>query len=108
MEMNNELVHLYWSPSNICCESKELLTRENIGIKTGYWTPFVWKPISKDLIVEAKKNEAFECQIVDCSCNDCKHLNRSESLCNKFNKTIAIIPNKSHPENLNCFEHRKM
>lgn len=104
---NGKLIHKYWCPSNICCESKEILTPENIDIKISYWFPFIWKPIRSDLKIKAMKDEAFGCQMIDCSCNDCKHLNREKSLCNKFNKKIIINPNTCHPQNQNCFEHRR-
>ena len=37
--IDGKLTHKYWRPSNICCESGELLTKENIDVKVGYWTP---------------------------------------------------------------------
>lgn len=103
---NSELKHLYWNPSNICCESKEILNRENIDIKVGYWTPFVWKPIHKDLLLSSKRSEAFNCQCIDMSCNDCIYLDRGNSKCSLLNKNIKIVPNTCHPQNINCFKHR--
>lgn len=102
---NEELSHKSWSPSNICCESGEMLTMENIDVKVGYWTPFLWKPIRKDLKKQAMKFEALECQKIDCSCNDCGHLNRSASWCNKLNKETKIHSNLCHPQNQECFKH---
>lgn len=101
------LIHKFWQPSRICCESGEELTAENIDVKVGYWTPFVWKPIRKDLKHDAMKIEALECQKIDCSCNDCKHLDRAKSWCNKLEKKTDIIENMCHPQNQQCFEHRK-
>lgn len=104
---NGTLTHKYWRPSNICCESGEVLTNDNIDIKVGYWTPNLWKPIRKDLRQEAIKFEALECQKIDVSCNDCKHLDRTNKHCNKLNKKVSIKPNACHPQNQNCFEHRR-
>lgn len=56
---------------------------------------------------EAMKYEAFECQKIDCSCNDCKFLDRQNKMCLKFNKIIKIHPNLCHPQNQSCFIHRK-
>lgn len=108
IEKDNKITHKYWVPSNICCESGEVLTKENIDVKIGYWSPNIWKPIRKDLKQETMKFEAFECQKIDCSCNDCKHLDRQKSSCNKLDKTIVINANYCHIQNQNCFEHRKV
>ena len=66
--------HRSWLPSDTCCYSGEKLTRDNIDVLVGYWTPFMWKPIRKDLRVQAQREEAYECQLIDCSCNDCAFL----------------------------------
>jgi len=105
-QQRNNIEHKLWFPSTICCETGELLTQENIDIKIGYWMN-IWKPIRKDLKEEAMKKEAFECQKIDCSCNDCKFLDREKSWCNKLDKKTSIDVNLCHPQNLNCFEHRK-
>jgi hypothetical protein len=101
--------HKYWMPSKICCESGEVLTEDNISIKVGYWTPHLWKPINKDLLQEAKKLEAYECQKIDCSCSDCISFKREtgdKGECLKFNKKITAWPNTACPQNLRCFKHR--
>lgn len=105
--MNNILIHKYWKPSNICCESGEILNKENIDVKISYWTPFIWKPIRKDLKQQAMKYEAFECQKIDASCNDCKYLDRMKSWCNNLEKEIIINENLCHVQNQQCFIHRK-
>lgn len=105
IEMDGSLTHKYWMPSRICCESGETLTLENIDVKIGYWWPNIWKPIRKDLKQEAMKFEAFECQKIDSSCNNCKHLDRANKWCNKLQKNVAINENLCHPENQDCFEH---
>lgn len=104
---DGELTHKYWMPSKNCCESGEELTDENIDVKVGYWTPFLWKPIRTDLKQQAMKFEALECQKIDCSCNDCKHLDRAKGWCNKLDKKTIINENLCHPQNQNCFEHRR-
>ncbi len=104
---DGRLEHKYWKPSNKCCQSGELLTNKDIDIKASYWTPNLWKPIRKDLLAEAKKAESFECQNIDCSCNDCKWLNRADSWCTKFDKKTRAEVNIACPENINCFEHRR-
>lgn len=108
-EVGNDgnLNHKYWKPSNICCESGEVLTKDNIDVKVGYWTPNLWKPIRKDLKQESMKLEAIECQKIDCSCNDCISLNRTDNWCNKLNKAISINVNLCHPQNQTCFQHRR-
>jgi hypothetical protein len=104
---NGMFFHKYWMPSNICCESGDILTTDNIDIKVGYWFPHLWKPIRKDLKQQAMKFEALECQKIDCSCNDCKYLDRVKSWCNKLDKKTNINGNFCHPQNINCFEHRR-
>jgi hypothetical protein len=104
--VNGKLIHKQWNPSKICCESSQELTRDTIDIKIGYWTPFVWKPIRKDLKKEAMKREAYLCQKVDMSCNDCTNLKRENSWCNKLDKPVKVYPNTCHPQNIHCFEHR--
>lgn len=105
--LNGVLEHRYWIPSNICVESGEVLTADNIDVMVGYWTPNIWKPIRKDLKVASAKEEAFLCQKIDCSCNDCAFLDRKNKWCSKFDKETAIKPNLCHPENQDCFKHRK-
>jgi len=99
--------HKYWKPSNICCESGEVLTRDTIGVKVGYWTPFIWKPIRKDLLLESKKYEASECHKIDCSCNDCIALDREDGYCEVKKKNVNISPNTCCPENQGCFIYRR-
>jgi len=105
--IDGKLTHKYWRPSNICCESGELLTKENIDVKVGYWTPNLWKPVRKDLKQEAMKFEALECQKIDCSCNDCKYLERTNSYCNKLDMQVIVNSNSCHAQNQGCFEHRR-
>jgi hypothetical protein len=94
-------------PSKYCCESGDELNSENIAIKVGYWTPNLWKPIRKDLLKAAQTEEAYECQIIDTSCNNCIHLSRNESKCLKKGVSVVIMANTCCPHNADCFEHRK-
>jgi hypothetical protein len=103
----NNLFHKYWIPSKYCCESGVLLSIDTIAIRISYWTPFIWKPIHKDLLQKSKQFESHECQLIDTNCNDCKYLNREGSACIKFDKLVKLSPNICQPENSNCFIHRK-
>jgi len=102
-----ELEHLYWRPSPICSVSGERLTKENIDVLPGYWTPNLWKPVRKDILAEAKRQEVIWCQNLDCSCSDCYFMHRAKIWCTKFNKKAKVEPNTANPENMNCFQHRK-
>ena len=58
--------------------------------------------------------EAYECQVIDADCNDCKHFMRGEKLwagifegkCVKTGETVRAYPNfcSGHA----CFEHRRV
>lgn len=101
--------HLYWSPSLICRSSGQILTRDNIDISKSYWTPFTWYPIHKESVSSHKKIEAYHRQVIDCSCNDCGHLQRQSGTVGKcllFNKAVGIHPNTCCPQNIKCFIHR--
>jgi hypothetical protein len=102
------LIHLYWNPSEICRHSGIKLTKENIDIVQGYWTPYTWFPVHKDFKKACYEQEAFVCQNIDMNCNDCIYLNRNETLCIlSLDKKVSFIPNTCMPENMNCFKHRK-
>ena len=105
-EYAGKLEHKYWKPSNICTESGDKLDRKTIDVKVSYWTPNLWKPIRKDLKAKAQKEEAYACQTIDCSCNDCAFLDRAKSFCTKKNKRTEIWSNTAQPQNLECFKHR--
>lgn len=62
------------------------------------------------------KEEAYECQVIDADCNDCKHFKRGKMLqggktaiwegqCLKFDKTALAYP--VFCSGHKCFEHRK-
>lgn len=106
--------HNSWCPSKVCCDSGKTLIKEDMDVKSGYWTPHLWKPIHKDLLKEAKAFEAMQCQIIDADCNDCKYFKRgkelgtgiTEGLCLKFNYPTKGYVNVCSGKN--CFEHRKL
>jgi len=99
------LIHKYWQPSNICRVSGEILTPNNIDIFHSYWTSG-WYPVRKDLKRSGELEEAYECQKIDKSCNDCKYFNRKDYWCTK----LDALPKGSAPNfcyNHECFTHRK-
>lgn len=111
-DVGGVLRHRRWSPSGICCASGEVLSRENLGIKVGYWTPMLWKPCRKDLVREYQRREAYDCQLIDTNCNDCKHLVRGGGgsgvfvgRCALKDVAITFMPNACMSENSECFEH---
>lgn len=65
--------------------------------------------------VQGEKDEAFECQCLDASCNDCKHFKREKEVggipkgwlgdCLKFGEKVVAIP--KHCMAMPCFEHRR-
>lgn len=102
-----ELEHLYWEPNSICSISGDQLTKDNIDVLSGYWTPHLWKAVRKDLLAESKRKEIIWCQNIDCSCNDCIFLDRTKGWCTKFYKKANILPSTCNPNNIDCFQHRK-
>ena len=105
---NGILTHHYWCPSNICRHSKEVITDINdLDVFIGYWTPQCWFPVKKEYKKIGMQLEAYECQLIDCNCNDCAFFDRSTSKCNKFDKTVSPKPNTCQPDTQECFLHRK-
>lgn len=64
---------------------------------------------------EGATKEAYECQLIDTNCNECKYFFRIKSTgngtfkgwCNKFNRTTRAESNSANVNNTDCFEHRK-
>lgn len=102
---NNQLVHRKWIPSKYCCYSNDELTKDFIDIIIGYWQPNIWKPIRKDLLLEAKNLEVLFCQKIDQNCNDCGYLVRNTNSCLVDNKSLNIHALMAC--NNECFKHRK-
>jgi len=101
------LEHKYWNPSRICVSSGEELNKDNIDVAISYWTPFVWKPIRNDLRQQYMRDEALDCQLIDASCNDCAYLDRANKMCLKKGVSVTVNANMCHPQNNDCFVHRK-
>lgn len=74
------------------------------------------------------KESAYELQLIDCNCNDCKYMTRDfanqifhklsykgtglmDNLnfghCHKFDKAVSFIPVTCQLETQQCFKHRK-
>lgn len=79
------------------------------------------------------KESAYLLQIIDCNCNNCKHMIRdfdryksfdklytntlgqvtnpshriNYGFCNKLNKPVSFIPNTCQLETQQCFKHRR-
>jgi hypothetical protein len=105
---NGVLIHKDWCPSRICRHSKQTIESiDDLDVFVGYWTPHCWYPVKKEFRKIGMDLEAYECQLIDCSCNDCVFLDRANILCTKFNKPTFILPNHCHPQNQDCFKHRK-
>lgn len=105
------LEHHYWWPGPVCCHSGQRLDPGRTAIKVGYWRPHLWRPIHPDYLQQAQKIETLACQQIDCSCNDCRFFERSREQyghCKKFDKPTIAYPNQCCPENLTCFEHRRL
>lgn len=99
-------------------------------ITHSYWGGFPF-PCHKSCMEAGIKQEAFDCQVIDADCNDCKHYKRGHLVypivsrlgtrdgvvevshqpnaftgtCLKFNKPTLAQPNKW--SGFACFEHRR-
>ena len=100
---------------NECRLCGEPANYENFDILYGYWNAglFICHEACK---LQAIKDEAYECQVIDADCNDCKHFKRGkmiqkgigsiwEGVCLKFNKPTRAFPNFCSGHK--CFEHRR-
>jgi hypothetical protein len=119
---------------NRCRYCEDVVMDEaSASITHSYWSgfPFICHKSCKD---EGVKLEAFDCQMIDADCNDCKHYQRGvlapETVsqlkrtdgrivevvhkpnvfiggrCLKFNRTTVASPNKW--SGYECFEHRRL
>jgi len=111
------------------CESE--IPVDSAAITFAYWnaTPFLCHPKCKE---SGEKQEAFDCQNIDCDCNDCRYFQRirmaskqyeytrtttgelveltfqpqiSHGHCFKFNRPTEASPKKW--SGLECFKHRR-
>lgn len=96
---------------------------------TSYWSAVKF-PCHKACRVDGVKQEAYECQLIDADCNDCRHFQRGQvekrwlscmendkpsmrlvnmgfihGVCLKFNRPTIAQPNKW--TGMECFEHRR-
>jgi hypothetical protein len=104
-----------WVVGTTCRYCHKPVKRNEAVITHSYWNA-VWQVAHKACDADGRKAEAYECQIIDADCNDCKHFNRGESLasgvsaawsgqCLKYDKPVVAYPNKATGNE--CFEHRR-
>lgn len=117
-------------PCRYC--DKPVVTMAEASVTHSYWQalPFICHKACKDAGI---RQEAYDCQVIDADCNDCRHYQRGhlaakvESLCLrddgteyilthqpniiiggrclKFDRPTTACPNKW--SGLECFEHRR-
>lgn len=123
----------YPYPCRFC--SDEILSDNDANFYYTYWRAIklpICKKHTKSEYKEYQKNEAYECQIIDADCNDCKHFKRGSRRlvrgdnvktedgeytrilvdkdvfyghCAKFDTpTMAAV---NHATGRPCFEHRR-
>ena len=105
MENKNEILCRY-------CQ-KEIAESE-ATFTTSYWGGNKF-PCHKACKEQGYKDEAYQCQLIDGDCNDCKHFQRGDvvkppykyykGFCLKFNKPTNAFPLTCTDHK--CFEHRK-
>ena len=109
-EYGGVISHPLWRLSTKCHQCKEEIEEKDFAYFASYWTPHLWRPVHKECRNECKFNDAYECQKIDCSCNDCGHFDRisqQKGTCTKFDKKVTPWANTCCPQNLECFTHRK-
>jgi hypothetical protein len=97
---------------------KEILEGQELAYAPSYW----WSrgdiyPCHAECKKEGKAREAYDCQLIDADCNDCKFFNRRENskwVCygscsnpksDEFNKDVKAYPNNATGRE--CFVHRQ-
>lgn len=125
---------LYPYPCRIC--GGAIATKQDAHFHSAYWTSFKF-PIcnnhTSDERREYQRNEAYECQVIDADCNDCKHFNRGyralnhgettktedgniytkilvahdifHGFCQKLHRPVMAFVNMATGHD--CFEHRR-
>ena len=117
---------------NSCRYCRKSVSEDQVTITQSYWSS-IWQVSHKSCDQQGRKDEAYECQILDADCNDCKHFKRGPRYlyhgdktkteegyeytkilvaydifhgeCLRFNKiTTAFVNMASGHE---CFEHRR-
>lgn len=100
-----------WYNLNNECDycGKPLKRIEDAETGTGYWATNRWTKYHKACKHLKKQNEV-EQQKIDCGCNDCKYLERRDSIpdyCTKLDKEVIAVSNYCQAfENDKCFKHR--
>jgi len=109
-----------WIISNLCRGCNQPVTAANIAIWHTYWKA-MWAACHVQCRTEGMKSEAYECQILDKSCSDCRHFVRGKELtevkgfgtgtfighCAHHNRTTFARACHSYPQNAECFSHRR-
>lgn len=107
--ITQELLHLKYNPSNICISCKKEIMRCDFDIYSSYWSN-LWFPIHIFCKKQYEDYNKYECQCIDCNCNDCKffkrELNNNYGTCLKFFKRVNNVPNNCYLNNFDCFVHR--
>lgn len=111
--------------TNKCRACDGDIAADDFDIHVGYWTPNLWFPIHKGCAQTYRSAEAYECQLIDRNCNDCRHFKRGQTakvvadvsrlllprinehvgFCEKNQAQVFASPN--HCTGMPCFEHRK-
>jgi hypothetical protein len=95
------------SPSSVCRYCEQYIERDDIVIAYSYWSAY-WYPSHKYCQKSGYDKEAFDCQLIDASCSDCKFFHRDEGVygqCLKYDKPVEGHSNLAMC--MPCFEHRK-
>lgn len=96
-----------------------ILPGEPVAEVAAYWTPHTRYPVHAGCRQRAQREEAYECQLIDADCNDCRHFERDTTFkpkkgirpaslpgrCAKFGKPTIARPNTATGHC--CFEHRR-
>ncbi len=93
------------------CE-KPVTKSDDAAITYSYWQgmPFICHRLCKEAGI---RQEAYDCQMIDADCNDCRHFQRGQLTgkevwsghCLKFNRETKAYPKKW--TGMKCFEHRR-
>lgn len=98
-----------WVVSRHCCYCKKSVEAAEAKVIGSYWCGFS-RVAHPACIPEGFAEEAYECQLLDSNCNDCKHFSRAKGNCGTCLKGCRDGEFKVYPANwqgMSCFEHRK-
>lgn len=94
-------------PGSTCRGCGLPVTGDDFAIWTTYWWSHHF-PSHKACREPGMKEEAYECQLIDADCNDCRHFRReggNKGLCAKT--SLPVIAHPVFCSGHQCFEHRK-